>query len=76
MECDRSHGRKVLAELNRGFDSLECMPVMYFTVYVNLCSIFVFVFSFVILTRVYGYFAIILIMMKLFEEKEYGFFTS
>lgn len=53
---------------------MECMPVMYFTVHVNnLCSIFVFVFSFVILIKVYGYFAIILIMIKLFEEKNMDF---
>lgn len=50
------------------------MPVMYFTVHVNnLRSIFVFVFSFVILIKVNGYFAIILIMIKLFEEKNMDF---
>lgn len=38
-----------------------------------ICSIFVFVFSFVILNRVYGYFAIILIMIKLFGEKNMDF---
>lgn len=53
---------------------MECMPVMYFTVHVNnLRSIFVFVFSFVILIKVNGYFAIILIMIKLFEEKNMDF---
>lgn len=53
---------------------MECMLVMYFTVHVNnLCSIFVFVFLFVILTRVYGYFAIILIIVKLFEGKNMDF---
>lgn len=38
-----------------------------------LCSIFVFVFSFVILIRVYEYFAIILIIIKLFEGKNMDF---
>lgn len=50
------------------------MPVMYFIVHVNnLCLIFVFVFSFVILLRVYGYFAIILMILKLFGGKNMDF---
>lgn len=47
---------------------------MYFTVHVNnLCLIFVFVFPFIILLRVNEYFAIILMIIKLFEGKNMDF---
>lgn len=40
-----------------------------------ICSIFVFVFSFIFI-RVHGYFAIIFIMIKLFGEKKNMDFSS
>lgn len=56
---------------------MECMPVMYFMVHVNnLCLIFVFVFYFVLLFKVYDYFAIISMILMIFGKKEYGFYMS
>lgn len=53
---------------------MECMPVMYFMVHVNnLCLIFVFVFYFVILFKVYDYFAIISIILMIFGRKNMAF---
>lgn len=49
------------------------MPVMYFMVHVNLCLIFVFVFYFVILFKVYDYFAIISIILMIFGRKNMAF---
>lgn len=53
---------------------MECMPVMYFMVHVNnLCLIFVFVFYFVILFKVYDYFAIISRILMIFGGKNMAF---
>lgn len=50
------------------------MPVMYFMVHVNnFCLIFVFVFYFVILFKVYDYFAIISIILTILGGKNMAF---
>lgn len=53
---------------------MECMPVMYFIVHVNnLCLIFVFVFYFVLFFKVYDYFAIISMILRIFGGKNMAF---